>query len=29
VYEDKIAEAIKSWHGMKGPRASLRKALTK
>ena len=28
VYEADIAEAIKAWHEMKGPRASLRKALT-
>ena len=27
VYEADIAEAIKAWHEMKGPRASLRKAL--
>ena len=29
VYETDIAEAITAWHKMKGPRASLRKALTK
>ena len=29
VYEADIAEAIKAWHKMKGPRASLRKALIK
>ena len=27
VYEADIAEAIKAWHKMKGPRATLRKAL--
>ena len=27
VYEADIAEAIQAWHKMKGPRASLRKAL--
>jgi len=29
VYEADIAEAIQAWHKMKGPRASLRKALIK
>jgi len=29
VYEEDIAEAIKAWHEMKGPRDKLRKALTK
>ena len=29
VYEADIAEAIKAWHKMKGPRAKLRKALIK
>ena len=29
VYENNIAEAIKAWHEMKGPRDKLRKALTK
>jgi len=27
VYQDDIADAITSWHEMKGPRAKLRKAL--
>ena len=27
VYENDIADAIKAWHEMKGPRAKLRKAL--
>ena len=29
VYEAELAEANKAWHKMKGPRASLRKALIK
>ena len=29
VYQDDIADAISAWHKMKGPRASLRKALIK
>ena len=29
VYEKDIADAIKSWHESSGPRAKLRKALTK
>ena len=28
VYEKDIADAIKAWHEMKGPRAKLRQALT-